>query len=166
MNTINKINDERIVNLNNTVKDLKIKLEKTENKYYGLINDKNKQFDQMRELLESNKLENNSLLNLNEVYRNGNLNNKSYDFILDLEYQILNTLDKIAKRKYIIFSKEKKIKSSALCTICYVNISEMLIYPCKHICVCKLCIEKIDSCPLCRENIVSILKINYNEEMK
>lgn len=54
------------------------------------------------------------------------------------------------EKTYEIAKNNKKI-----CSICYENEIRILLKPCNHLCVCNVCSNKIDSCPLCRENITS-----------
>lgn len=46
------------------------------------------------------------------------------------------------------------------CIICLENPISRGLLPCKHTCVCAICLEKINICPLCRTPIVNYIIIN------
>jgi len=44
--------------------------------------------------------------------------------------------------------------SDILCSVCQVSLVTRAIIPCRHVCLCKLCFEKVESCPICRGPII------------
>jgi hypothetical protein len=47
-------------------------------------------------------------------------------------------------------------ENTQLCVICQTSSISHTILPCRHACVCGLCFERIDKCPLCRSSIFKI----------
>ena len=41
------------------------------------------------------------------------------------------------------------------CVICKQNKKDVLFLPCRHLCTCRSCADKIDDCPLCRTEIAA-----------
>ncbi|KAL4961024.1 putative MATH and UCH domain protein [Aspergillus stella-maris] len=46
-----------------------------------------------------------------------------------------------------------------LCQICFGEEQDALFYDCGHVCACVTCARQVDICPICRKNIVSVVKI-------
>ncbi|OJJ72149.1 hypothetical protein ASPBRDRAFT_30491 [Aspergillus brasiliensis CBS 101740] len=46
-----------------------------------------------------------------------------------------------------------------LCQICYGEEQDALFYDCGHVCACVTCARQVDLCPICRKNIISVVKI-------
>ncbi|KAL4929790.1 putative MATH and UCH domain protein [Aspergillus undulatus] len=46
-----------------------------------------------------------------------------------------------------------------LCQICFSEEQDALFYDCGHVCACVVCARQVDICPICRKNIVSVVKI-------
>lgn len=51
------------------------------------------------------------------------------------------------------FYKKKIVSVEVSCVICYQNSIQCIIYPCKHVCVCQICIVSLKSCPCCRTKV-------------
>lgn len=50
-----------------------------------------------------------------------------------------------------ILSKDSnEVKEMMTCKVCRVNEVCMLLFPCKHLCLCKVCESKMSVCPLCQ----------------
>jgi hypothetical protein len=56
-------------------------------------------------------------------------------------------------------------ENTQLCVICQTSSISHTILPCRHACVCGLCFERIDKCPLCRSSINSFFKIRDDEDI-
>ena len=39
------------------------------------------------------------------------------------------------------------------CAVCMGNPLEVALAPCGHVCLCRECADKVDTCPICREDI-------------
>jgi RING finger protein 26 len=57
-------------------------------------------------------------------------------------------------------------KDKRLCVICQDNVTNILLMPCRHVCMCQQCLNKIRQgrvqlaqCPLCRTHIQSTLEV-------
>ncbi|KAG7673120.1 hypothetical protein Ndes2526B_g05305 [Nannochloris sp. 'desiccata'] len=55
-----------------------------------------------------------------------------------------------------------------LCVICLVNPRDTTVLPCRHMCLCSDCASELrkqsSKCPICRNNIESLLHIRINKE--
>ncbi|MAD26050.1 MAG: hypothetical protein CMO44_17985 [Verrucomicrobiales bacterium] len=45
------------------------------------------------------------------------------------------------------------------CVICYKKDRQYVVAPCGHYKLCKSCVEKVTSCPICRTHIVHRIKV-------
>lgn len=52
-------------------------------------------------------------------------------------------------------------EENALCCICRDSPKTMLLFPCRHLCVCECCSDNraLVSCPVCRSEITEILRV-------
>jgi len=48
---------------------------------------------------------------------------------------------------------------AALCTVCCSEPLDTVLLPCKHLCICQACANKISRCPLCRTPIGERMQI-------
>lgn len=48
------------------------------------------------------------------------------------------------------------------CVVCQTNKVTIAILPCRHTCICDLCLEQLDKCPMCRGYIMSYFRIEHN----
>ncbi|KAK6627368.1 hypothetical protein RUM44_009845 [Polyplax serrata] len=59
----------------------------------------------------------------------------------------------------------RQIDEERLCVICQYNPKEMIIFPCKHLCLCWECSRTLggryETCPLCRTRIKEFLKVYW-----
>ncbi|KAL5049474.1 hypothetical protein BDW71DRAFT_204732 [Aspergillus fruticulosus] len=46
-----------------------------------------------------------------------------------------------------------------LCQICFGEEQDALFYDCGHVCACVTCARQVEICPICRKNIVNVVKI-------
>jgi len=88
--------------------------------------------------------------------------------INDVDVHRLNCLtneqkvETIKKDKEIIKDKEIEKTNSVECKICFNNINcSCAIVPCGHTGFCYACVEPLESCPMCRKKIITILKLFY-----
>jgi len=51
--------------------------------------------------------------------------------------------------------------STESCVVCLDNPRGTVLIPCGHVCVCLLCSEQVDTCPVCRQEIEQIVR-TYN----
>ena len=151
--------------LSKAFKSLKEEHDYYERKYYQILENKNNQYKELESMLLNNveKLKN---LSVNyEIYKNSNLNNLSYDFLIELESNILEKIEEIGKIKYQMVQEKKQVKTKIKCVACYTNTSNVMFYPCKHICVCQTCHEKLSICPLCRQMIIKKTVVILKERL-
>jgi len=79
---------------------------------------------------------------------------KSLQELQAYERQVKNVLERIEKAK-------EHLEEEKLCVICRENPKEVLIMPCRHLCVCKECGNRVEltRCPLCREVIAERISV-------
>ena len=59
-----------------------------------------------------------------------------------------------------VFMRSKSTpEDSHLCIVCFENPKECAIVPCGHFCVCKVCADRLEYCPICRQTKQNVLKI-------
>lgn len=46
-----------------------------------------------------------------------------------------------------------------LCQICYGEDQDALFYDCGHVCACVTCAKQVDICPMCRKNVINVVRI-------
>ena len=54
------------------------------------------------------------------------------------------------------------LESTVQCVICFAASREVLLDPCKHMCLCKACAKDCTDCPICRSPIESRVTIFMN----
>jgi hypothetical protein len=55
---------------------------------------------------------------------------------------------------------EKAVDESSKCIACTVN-KKIILFSCKHLCVCFECSQKIDSCPVCRKPVEECTRVYW-----
>ena len=77
-----------------------------------------------------------------------------------LEKSLKSTLSKVEERKSCLIANalNKTSDEQKMCVVCLDQEKSVLLLPCRHVCVCKVCSRQVDSCPVCRAQIVD--KIN------
>ena len=58
-------------------------------------------------------------------------------------------------------NKFRGVKCHGLCKICLIEGSNTLLLPCHHVSTCHLCTLCIKSCPICRCEIKSVIKVYF-----
>lgn len=53
---------------------------------------------------------------------------------------------------------ESKVPDSELCNICIANSIDCLILECGHMATCLACAKSLSNCPICRKQIVRLVK--------
>ncbi|XP_058730633.1 E3 ubiquitin-protein ligase BOI-like [Vicia villosa] len=56
---------------------------------------------------------------------------------------------------------EKKVAGKWMCKQCGVNRSELLLLPCRHLCLCTVCGSGILNCPLCASAVNASVQVNF-----
>lgn len=51
------------------------------------------------------------------------------------------------------------IEDRDLCKICLENELDILVMPCKHLCLCAVCSANLEKCPMCRTHITEFVKV-------
>jgi len=84
----------------------------------------------------------------------------------------VETLDGVQKAKHTLEPSPAVPRASenedtppevSLCVICLENVRDILILPCKHICVCRECFHKntVPTCPVCRGAVVTGIEVYF-----
>ena len=50
------------------------------------------------------------------------------------------------------------------CTVCLSDTADVLLMPCRHLCVCRTCQVHLDKCPVCRSNYVEHIHVERDRE--
>ena len=70
---------------------------------------------------------------------------------------VLGELEVMEKNNAILRQLDER-----LCVVCMVHAKKVLLLPCKHMCMCKACTDKVlagsGQCPVCREHVVDSLE--------
>lgn len=65
------------------------------------------------------------------------------------------------KREATAASPSSGLRGDDECVVCLENSKEILLLPCRHMCICSTCLTQIDKCPVCRspfEEYIAMLK--------
>jgi hypothetical protein len=54
--------------------------------------------------------------------------------------------------------------SSEDCVVCLSESQQVLLLPCRHMCVCRQCLSRIDKCPICRQTYSEHMALVIDEE--
>lgn len=49
-----------------------------------------------------------------------------------------------------IFGGDLSKDAAGECVICLEGDLSVILLPCRHLCVCRVCLQEIDKCPICR----------------
>jgi len=84
----------------------------------------------------------------------------SNDAINKLELEDLEKLENKLEQtlKIVRATKSERVSERNMCRICEERERKCVFLPCGHYCTCLECSEKIDTCPLCRANILQKVK--------
>jgi hypothetical protein len=50
------------------------------------------------------------------------------------------------------------------CIVCLSAPKDLILLPCRHLCICSVCFKNVEKCPLCREKIQDYLKFRVPRE--
>lgn len=101
----------------------------------------------------------NGLINENDVTDNGKIL-PTLDIIkLIPKIKKKNNDKKIHINREPIYKIDDKPKN--VCVICLSRERRYATTPCAHLCLCELCCNKIDKCPICRKKNIGLMRI-YN----
>lgn len=87
-----------------------------------------------------------------------NLDENSLD---EVENNILRCLQRLKERRKVLILElhEKSEREKKMCILCYERDIATILKPCKHACMCKVCANKLDSCPICKAKIIKCKKV-------
>ena len=80
-----------------------------------------------------------------------------------LKYYNAIELDKYVstnERVVELFDVFEVDKEENECIVCFSENKNTILLPCRHICVGKYCLSKLDKCPICRKKISSYLTVS------
>ena len=87
---------------------------------------------------------------------------------ISLKSQNINQINK--ENSNIMLNEQKnEIKlEKHLCIICFTNPTKVILYPCRHKCICEKCYaplkntpKDIKRCPICRRDVISVIDEVY-----
>jgi len=68
---------------------------------------------------------------------------------------------------YEIFGAENESDGSRECVVCMTESRDTTVLPCRHLCLCNLCAEKLrqqsNKCPICRTAIKSMVEVSLSK---
>eukprot|EP00899_Mesostigma_viride_P019750 jgi/Mesvir1/27777/Mv07460-RA.1 len=67
----------------------------------------------------------------------------------------LDELSSLLHMALITCIRAKERKSAWSCSVCLDKEMQVVLFPCCHACLCRECVDKLSSCPICREPILS-----------
>lgn len=80
----------------------------------------------------------------------------------EVEKKLKATLQLVERKKTAILAKEvESSKEQRLCVICQEGEKSVVLFPCRHMCLCQDCSqhEDLEHCPLCRRTIVQRISV-------
>jgi hypothetical protein len=85
-----------------------------------------------------------------------------YNSLYQIDERIRNPFEIINFRKFTILPFENMIDEdeSGKCVVCYEKKYEILFMNCRHACVCQICSNKLDICPICQSKIQNKMKLS------
>ncbi len=67
---------------------------------------------------------------------------------------------KDAEKRIKNLSREiEELRHEKMCKVCLDTVSDMVLLPCSHLCVCRSCGNVFQRCPVCRMNIRAKVKV-------
>jgi rubrerythrin len=75
-------------------------------------------------------------------------------------FEVLKINFKDKPKNTNLISEPEKYQENEVCSICYENKKNTILWPCKHVCSCAICSKPLERCPICRSNITSTSFIN------
>jgi hypothetical protein len=172
-NIIDKAKNELNI-VNEDIQNISVKLEKYNkileeiNIFRGLIETVNKKYYDIS--VESKNIYCNNILPITKYYCNSE-NEKYLDLLkneLELNINKLNSdftekSNKIIRFRKLILKATSSEKLINICTVCATNKIDICINSCGHT-FCKLCVDKMNKCCMCRGNIISKIKIYIDND--
>lgn len=146
-----------------TLHYMKEQYKNLENNYFNLENSRVKKYEEFEEILRKKEEEKKHLESINQIYENHQIEDLDYFKLKSLESKLLKSLGNIKERKQIIINESlnRSPIDRRVCVICYEKEIKILLKPCSHLCVCSFCATKVDSCPVCREIIISKESVKF-----
>jgi len=141
---------------------MKEKYKNLESKYFKLENSRTNKLEELQNIYNNKKVEEQQLESLQNIYLKHEINNLDYFKLKGIEMKIMNSFELIKERKQKLLTKQMNKIDCRKCLICYEKEIKILIKACNHLCVCTDCSEKVDSCPICREKIIVKELIKFN----
>ena len=78
-------------------------------------------------------------------------------------YFLYSVQDEMSVQQQSTPSEEQKETGDRyICKVCYENPLEVIFLPCKHVCCCKECSDKVSNCPMCRTRIRAKLPLFFS----
>jgi len=77
-----------------------------------------------------------------------------------LEITLKGTVQKIEHKKHEILEKQaEEIKKQRQCVVCKDKDRSVAFVPCGHLCVCEVCTQAVNECPICHQAVQQKMKI-------
>ena len=72
--------------------------------------------------------------------------------------ELEENIEKLIKLNMIKNNHIDQLENRFICCICNINQSHILLRPCGHANFCYRCLQNIDTCPICRKDIINKIK--------
>jgi len=94
------------------------------------------------------------------------LSTKGYNYVNKIqEDKKANLLYKNKKQDELLVhpvKENKTVQNNLLCQICCEQIIGMVYLPCGHVYSCPSCTTVLKSCPVCRKNIIHVIRVYFS----
>jgi len=85
----------------------------------------------------------------------GNLDQPSVDEVKSENLELQAEATKLRK-------KLSDLESDVCCSVCLDRRKNIVLFPCSHCCVCRVCFMQIErNCPICRVQVKGHIQIKY-----
>tara|TARA_B100001964_G_C13776819_1_gene398464 strand:+ start:142 stop:477 length:336 start_codon:yes stop_codon:yes gene_type:complete len=85
--------------------------------------------------------------------------------IFQIKDDYIRNNEDVVKFKKIADTANKNLEDVRLkfqCLVCYDNLKSVVLEPCLHLVTCRKCSEKLETCPICRSSIETMLLVFGN----
>lgn len=78
--------------------------------------------------------------------------------------EIINNGENSISKNGAETSKKSETDSEMDCIVCLTDLKDIILLPCRHVCVCYACLKSIHKCPVCRSNIKSHCRVTTQKQ--
>jgi hypothetical protein len=86
------------------------------------------------------------------------------DSVCTMDTNLIFKLSKLVNGQVLnvqnLYASKGEKAQLAPCVVCESNIIDVVILPCRHMCVCFSCFKRVKNCPMCRSYIQKYFRLN------